>query len=76
MKNCLYCKFAEWKRAADGKLHRSGEGRCTYKVKLPVLPLSFYFNDPPKIRGGVINRNNYFEDHCPYYLAEPIERRT
>lgn len=70
MKNCRYCKFADWKRSVDGKLHRSGEGKCTYKVKMPVLPASFYYVINPYLSGGIINRKKDFEDHCPCYLED------
>ncbi len=69
MKSCTYCKYADWKRTADGKLHRSGDGQCTYKIKMPVLPASRYYVMNPQLSGGMINRREEFKDHCPCYLA-------
>lgn len=69
MKTCLDCKFADWRRNADGKLHRSGDGKCTYKVKMPVLPQAFYYISNPHISGGIISRKKDFDNNCAYYAS-------
>lgn len=72
MKNCTDCIYAEWKRREGGNLHPSGDGRCTYEVKVPALPASKYWgygckSDIPSINGGFINRKEELSDHCVYF---------
>ena len=69
MKNCLLCKYADWQKTAAGKLHPSGDGKCTYPWKMPPLPASMYWfgTGQPKPCGGYINRKNELKDHCTYY---------
>ena len=67
MKECKDCNFAEWDRTKSGRLHPSGDGRCTKIIKMPKLPQSFYYTVHPNIGGGHINRRETFKDHCIYY---------
>lgn len=68
MKTCTGCTWAVWKRTESGRLHPSGEGRCTAPIKIPLLPAAFYWITPPNPCGGFIRRRNTeFKDHCPYY---------
>ena len=67
MKNCTHCVHANWKRTAQGRLHPSGDGRCTKEVKHPPLPASKYFISPPTAFGGAINRRQELNTHCTYY---------
>ena len=42
MKNmCGNCKFAEFKKTEKGNIKKGHSGECTYKIKVPKLPLSF-----------------------------------
>ncbi len=71
MKSCVGCCHANWKKTAAGKLHPSGDGRCGYVYKVPQLPASMYFiNGEPKPAGGLINRREELNDHCPYFNRE------
>ena len=73
MKNCTYCKHAKWDRTATGRLHPSGDGRCGWKVKLPLLPPSMSWGlgrSDPRPYGGHINRRQELKDHCPYFAME------
>lgn len=73
MKTCNGCKWAEWQKTASGKLHPSGEGRCTFVIKMPVLPMAFYYagetnkREVPRPYGGEINRRRELRDHCPCF---------
>ncbi len=70
MKTCLGCKYAEWKKNKDGRLHPSGDGKCTYSYIVPEPPKAFYFfsNYIPRPCGGHINRRGKeFNDHCIYW---------
>lgn len=70
MKNCTDCKWAKWQRTKAGKLHPSGQGECTKNFIPPVLPAAFFwssFINAPC--GGLINRRQDHDDHCPYYEA-------
>lgn len=71
MKNCARCKYAEWRRTENGKLHPSGDGKCGYPWELKPLPSSMYWvGSSPKPVGGWINRRKDFEYHCPYWTQE------
>ena len=70
MKNCTNCTYADWKKTAEGKLHPSGDGRCTKEVKipeLPKLPEAFYFLFEPHISGGVISKHEELKADCVYF---------
>lgn len=67
MKSCVNCKYAEWNKTASGRLHPSGDGRCTYPYKMPPLPQSMYFVSEPRPCGGTISRREELKDHCAYY---------
>lgn len=70
MKNCLNCKYAEWKRTEAGKLHPSGDGHCKYPWKIPQLPASMYWiaRSAPSPCGGNISRRDELKDHCAYFV--------
>lgn len=71
MKTCIGCKYASWRRTANGRLHPSGDGECTYEVKMPVLPVSRCFiGGPPEPHGGFIDRKREHKDHCECYVPE------
>lgn len=33
---CDGCKYAEWQLTKNGRLHPSGDGKCTYLRKRPL----------------------------------------
>jgi len=70
MKSCRDCKYAEWDRTSKGRLHPSGSGRCTFKVKVPPLPASMYWIGTTKPAGGYINRQGELLEHCAYYARQ------
>jgi hypothetical protein len=67
MKNCTDCKYADWQRTATGRLHPSGDGKCTYKVEIPQLPACRVWLCPPSASYPFINRHRELKDHCPCY---------
>lgn len=67
MKDCTHCKHASWTRTKTGALHPSGDGRCTYQVKLPTLPASKYWYLNPSVAGGYINRREPLDKDCVYW---------
>ena len=67
MISCLGCHYADWKRSKNEALHPSGDGKCTFHVKMPQLPSAFYWIGQPNIGGGLINRKQKFENDCPFY---------
>ena len=67
MKHCTDCKHAEWRRTASGRLHPSGDGKCTVPYKVPPLPACMYWLMTPTPMGGRINRKQELRDHCTYY---------
>jgi hypothetical protein len=72
MKSCLGCRFADWQRTRTGRLHPSGDGQCTFVVKVPALPLSMRWGgswgrNDLDATGGAISRKHSFQSHCPCY---------
>lgn len=73
MKYCDDCKWAEWKRTANGRLHPDKTGRCVFEIKIPVLPLAFRWGFGqmwPIIGGGYIERKRELRDHCPTWTQK------
>jgi len=70
MKNCTHCKYADWQRTKSGALHPSGDGKCTFEYKVPVLPQSMYWLSDCIPYGGYISRKKELKDHCAYFLRE------
>lgn len=74
--NCTYCRYAEWKKTKVGRLHPGGDGRCTWQIVHPRLPLArqweypYSSEKPPGIRIGFLDRHKPFEK-CPTF--QPIE---
>ena len=73
MKSCKGCKYAKWERTNAGRLHPSGDGVCTYKVKLPTLPASrSWLGGAPVSLGGSIERRRELSRHCPCFQPEDV----
>lgn len=73
MKRCDDCKWAEWKRTVNGRLHPDKTGRCMFVVRIPVLPLAFNWGwrqALPNISGGFIERKREFVEHCPTWAQK------
>ena len=73
MKSCLHCKYAGWRRTDSGKLHPSGDGRCTYDWKMPPLPQSMYWLGkiaPTMPYIVTISRKKELPDHCAYWTED------
>ena len=70
MKSCLDCSYAEWDRTKAGKLHPSGDGKCTWEYKEPKIPASFYWVSRYSPVGGYINRRKTLKKHCAFYRAK------
>lgn len=71
MTDCTYCIHAKWDRTETGRLHPSGDGRCTYMVVIHQLPVSMYWIGPaPSPSGGWISRHKTFSDDCLYFARE------
>ena len=72
---CFGCRFAQWKRTTDGRLHPDGTGRCTWK--LPYVPKAAAYQwigrpyserpDEPSVSGGYLNRRDLTFDECEVY---------
>lgn len=70
MKNCTDCIHADWLRTEKGRLHPSGEGKCTKEVKLPKLPASKYYIEFVAVGGGAINRREERKENCVYWARK------
>ena len=81
MKTCKGCKYAEWVRTANGRLHPSGDGKCTFKLPLsPLVPgavlNSYYGREAIKCWERMlgqplrINRKDEFLYHCKTFARE------
>ena len=71
MKNCTHCKHAEWKRTANGGLHPSGDGQCTFRYEIKPLPACMYWINTPSPNVGHINRRKLLKEHCAYWTSQP-----
>lgn len=63
MADCKDCKFASWQRTTTGRLHPSGDGRCTWQGWTEwKMAAAFYYigcrdmRSVPTPDGGHINR--------------------
>lgn len=69
---CDDCKYAEWNRTKNGRLHPDKQGRCTISksVKLPACLIGSWeykdYGDEINISGRQIERGYSF-DKCAYY---------
>lgn len=75
MKSCVGCKYAKWGINAMGRLHPSGDGKCTFNVVVPELPGAMYWvssSGAPKPCGGYINRKTGLNRECTYFDKEGI----
>jgi hypothetical protein len=73
MKTCKGCGYAKWAMTADGRLHPSGVGQCTYVWKLPALPASMFWltgREPAPLKVS-IDRHAELAKHCPYWKPAP-----
>jgi hypothetical protein len=65
---CDDCKWAEWKRTSNGRLHPDKSGRCKFVWIPPPIPRAFNFaygGETPKLSGGgYIERGNRQYDDC------------
>lgn len=68
---CLGCKYADWRRNADGKLHKSGEGRCTAPFSLKLdIPAAFYELQQTRIGGGFVHRSAKPVLSCNFFTSK------
>lgn len=76
---CLTCRFANWKRTANGRLHPSGDGRCEWVMPEIVMPKSRYWigfgRGMPWPAGGQIERNDD-KDCAAFEAATPSRAAT
>lgn len=63
-KDCLDCIYSKWDYTEAGRLHPSGDGKCTWEFPEIKLPLAFYYlhttssRQLPRPSGGHISRKN------------------
>lgn len=70
---CDECKFADWKRTANGRLHPSKAGMCKRLDVFPLdmrLPAAFYWigHVGPKPSGGYIERDRQLKNGCEFKM--------
>lgn len=63
---CADCKFAEWERAASGRLSPKGQGRCTW-LKVVRVAASAYGATTVTFKGGTIWRKDGPDVPCPVF---------
>jgi hypothetical protein len=77
MIDCTHCAHAAWAKTAAGKMHPSGDGRCTYIVKIPPLPACMGWGpghrESPTPYGGYINRREPLKSHCVYWKQKETQ---
>jgi hypothetical protein len=65
---CDGCKYADWHRTSNGRLHPDRQGRCTYKIPEIIIPAAFHWmwdDRPPRPSGGGIERGATLRRDCP-----------
>lgn len=72
--SCDSCKWADWKRTSNGRLHPDKTGRCKFVWSPPPLPIAFSFTygrggDLPKPSGGYIERGSDYTNGCVCFEA-------
>lgn len=75
--DCTTCAYANWRRTEAGRLHPSGDGRCSWTFPEIALPKAFYWTGfgmtAPRPSGGHINRKQPHPD-CPQFASEELRR--
>jgi hypothetical protein len=71
MKSCDQCKYAEWAKTSNGRLHPNKQGRCKFLERKPLdlrLPNAFYWPwmTAPSPNGGAIERGQIYKDDCVF----------
>lgn len=71
MTDCKLCKHAQWHKTSNGRLHPSGDGECTYEVKIPVIPAAKWWSchTKPSTTFGAISRRLPLKVVCPCFEA-------
>lgn len=73
---CDDCKYADWLRTSNGRMHPNKQGQCTVKKKVPIPQSASGFlwdvrhrleNGVLTIEGGGIERGETLRDKCAYY---------
>lgn len=59
---CVGCRFAEWERTANGKLHPDQSGRCTWRPKIEPMP---WWTASEKLQ--LAQLGDYRIDRCDVY---------
>lgn len=67
---CLTCQFAYWQKTKSGKLHPSGNGRCTFEPRIPI-PEAKKWVWELSLSYGFINRKEEVHD-CKCYKAKAV----
>ena len=67
---CDGCRWAEWKRTANGRLHPDKTGKCKFPVKIPKLPAAFYWMGHSQPSGGYIERGHVLKEACVHLNRE------
>lgn len=69
---CDGCKYADWKKTSNGRLHPDKTGRCRFEWVPPPFPAAFYFSswssnagEAPRPSGGFIERGQELRRECP-----------
>lgn len=78
---CLKCDHANWLRTNSGRLHPSGQGKCTWQrtIQTPAAGLSrgvFGFadrGDPLTLEGSNLWRNDDIHTKCPTFQPKEKE---
>jgi hypothetical protein len=75
MMRCDDCKFAEWNRTSNGRLHPDKTGKCKRLDAHPLdlrLPAAFYWiGAPPRPSGGFIDRKSELKEPCAFKAGQP-----
>lgn len=65
---CVGCRFADWVRTSNGRLHPSGLGKCTWSKTFRIAPTSANnLKTSVDFKGGCIDRKDDGFKECPVF---------
>ena len=80
---CMDCKFAQWKRTSNGRLHPDKSGRCTWEqtMHISAAVYSWHVTDSARqngvtFKGGWIGRDDTHLRECKVFQPSPTEATT
>jgi hypothetical protein len=75
-RSCDTCRFAEWQKTANGRLHPGKQGKCTWQAPVYPIPKAVSYGwqgggkPPVEHHGRYISRDKYMHKDCEAWEAK------